>query len=118
MNKTKRFLIAGAAMALLGMSACALNPNGSGGKVVDPTIIDTAQTTAQTVCGFLPLAATVLDILALANPVLATGEAIGTAICKSVMASSPAASAARVARAAPPVPATVSGVPIQGRFVR
>ncbi len=73
--------------------------------------VKTIQSTAVAVCGFLPTAATVGNIIAAGNPILTTAEAIAEAICAAV---SPAKAATRHGGALP----TVSGVVIKGKSLR
>lgn len=99
-------------LAALSVSGCAT----TGGLSTDPTgqvataIADVQAITTQ-ICGFVPLAVTVADILAAGNPALGTAGSIAQAICNAV---TPAKLGARKGAAIP----TVADVQIHGRFVR
>jgi len=62
-------------------------------------------------CGFLPTAATVVNIVAAGNPSLMTATAIAGAICAAVTPKHP------VMGLYEPVP-MVAGVPIEGTFIK
>jgi hypothetical protein len=74
------------------------------------TVISQVQADAVAVCGFLPTAATVANIISAGNPLIATVSAIAEAICSAVLP-------AKLGRKLAVIP-TVNGVPIHGRFVR
>lgn len=98
-------------IALAGvLSLAACNTTG-GGSVGDRTaaLIAQAQSIAQQVCGFLPVAESLAQIVAQGRPELATASQIGNAVCSAVTKKT-----ARRGGGAP----TVAGVPVQGQFVR
>lgn len=101
MRKTALVVIASGALWLSGCATTSTGPN------IDD-IIAKVRSEAAKVCGFVPLAATVAEILAVGNPALAAAGPIAAAICRAV--TSPGA--ARGAR----VP-TVNGVPVRGQFI-
>jgi len=61
-------------------------------------------------CGFLPTAETVLNILALNNPALLLAEQIGAAICRAVTPSKTLGLVSELPQ--------VGGVPVEGEWVR
>lgn len=102
----KKFLMAGLLAGSTLLASCATTPNGS-------TEVGNVQQIAQRVCGFLPTAETVINIIGLNNSALATATAIADAICAAVAPKMLRRKALR--RLGPP---TVGGVPVYGRFVK
>jgi hypothetical protein len=79
---------------------------------LDTALVLQVQSTASTVCGFLPTVETVTGIIGTitgTGPSVATANSIAAAICRAVTAKS-----ARSGAVAP----RVNGVTIRGRFVR
>lgn len=89
----------------LWLSGCATTGTG---PTIDDLVAQIRQETAK-ICGFLPLATTVAEILAAGNPALLAASSVASAICQAV--TSPGA--ARGSR----LP-TVNGVAIRGQFLR
>lgn len=100
----KKLLTAGVLAASVLLTACA----GSQTATKADAVVAQAQATAQTVCGYLPTAETVLDIFLSGSSAYQTGAAIANAICSAL--SRP--SAGRGSRP------TVAGVAIRGKYVR
>lgn len=99
----KRFYL----LASLMLAGCA----STGGAVqTTTTIVADVQKIAVAVCSFEPTVNTILSIVSLGNPLVATAEGIANAICAAV---TPKAMLSK--RATPP---NVYGVPVHGRFVR
>jgi hypothetical protein len=74
-----------------------------------PTIdVEQVRLVAVQICGFLPVADTVVEIIGLGNPLLSSASAVAAAICDSVT---------RPGAARGVIP-HVNGVPVRGRFVK
>jgi hypothetical protein len=99
----KKFLLA--SVFILGLAGCDAQ-----GKL-DPGVISIVQQDAVQVCGFLPTVSTVANILQVG--VLTVPIDIASAICQAVQ---PPATSAKPKGVAPT--ATISGVKIDGKFVR
>jgi len=115
MKKMISTAILGGSLALGGCATSGkVQPSVTPAQVND--VIQTVQTDAQKVCGYLPLAETVAKILVTfvssAAPTIQIASTIVNGICSQVK---PAAAAKARARGALP---TYRGVPIQGQFVR
>ncbi len=91
--------------AALSLSACVTTSGGG--------LIDQVRSIALTVCSFVPTAETIAAILAKNSPGLTTASQVANAICAAV--TMPAPSPGLSAR---PAAATVTGVKIDGEFVR
>jgi len=93
-------------LGLLALTSCATTPT-------DPaSVVEKIQQTAVAVCGFLPFAKTVADILAAGNPLVSSVDSVATAICNAVVADRSArARGLRRGRGA-----MVNGVVIHGRW--
>ena len=76
-----------------------------------PPTVASVQQLAVAVCGFLPTAATVANIISAGNPLVMTGEAIAAAICQAV---TPAKLSGKRLGAITPM---VGNVIVHGRFV-
>jgi hypothetical protein len=87
----------------------------------DPEKVAKIQAAAVKICGFLPMAETVAQILGTANPAVFTVSSVANSICKAVtktpMPTPIAASLMSGAKEAPQTYGTVNGVPVQGVFV-
>jgi len=103
----KRFVL----LAAMTLGGCATT--GTVGTTTSTIVADTQQA-ATVACGFVPTAATVLNIVAVGNPLIATADAIAQAICSAVAASAAAPKAGRLRATVP----TVNGVAVHGRFIR
>lgn len=97
----KKFVI----LAALALGACSQAQQQQVQTIVSQAQADTVQ-----VCGYLPTVETVSGILAVGNPLLATGEAIANAICAALTPKG------AIARPGVTVP-YVAGVPVHGKFV-
>ena len=93
------------------LAGCAGTTSVSGVSVPS---IGQVQTFVTRLCGYLPTASTVANIIASGAPGLSTAETIAAAICVAV--STPTAQMGPMSRAQR-VP-TVAGVPIYGKFVK
>ena len=96
-------------LAMLLLTASSITLGSCAGTL--PPSVSSVQQLAVAVCGFLPTASTVANIIAAGNPLVATGEAIANAICAAV---TPAKLSGRKLGAIQPM---VGGVVIHGRFV-
>lgn len=114
----KRFLLAGvASIAMLTGGCSSLN------NIISPQTLQAAETLAQqaavVLCGFLPTVESVANIIALNNPLLATPEQQANAICASLTSTTPpTAVAGKVGRAGANATVVVSGVTVQGVYVK
>lgn len=104
----KRFAIMLSTAAMISLGGCAT----TGGT--NQTTITQIQQITVALCGFLPTAAVIADIITMGNPLVATGNAIADAICKAVLPAKMARAAGRK-RANVPM---VGDVVIHGRFIR
>lgn len=77
---------------------------------IDAGTIANIQNTVVSVCGYLPTASTIINILGQNSPQLQSAQAIAQAICGAVGPSG--------GRGLLRVNPVVKGVPIQGKFVR
>src|ERR1019366_531813 len=100
----KRLVLLGAIM----LGGCST----TGGMITGAQLISDVQQAAIAVCGFVPTAATVGNIIAVGNPLIATADAIAAAIC-SVVGAAPKTAAGKFRGTLP----MVNGVAIHGRFV-
>ena len=99
----RRLMLALPLLGAISLGGCAtVFPSGT------PTVAE-IQSITVTVCGFLPTASTVANILANGNPIVATATAVANAICAAVVPT-------KSARLRAIVP-TVNGVVVHGRFV-
>ncbi len=87
----------------------------------DPTKVAQIQAQVVKACGFLPMAETVVAILAQGNPAVLTVAAVATSICRVVSkVPTPIATMGLMSIGDvedPPVYGEVNGVPVQGVFV-
>ena len=100
----RKFLMSSA--VALALTGCATTPTSS-------INIPQVQSLATSICGFLPLATTVLGLFG-TNP-LASALDVATLICNAVV---PTKSAARLRASPARGPIVVNGIVIQGQFVR
>jgi hypothetical protein len=109
----RKILTCGALALSVALGSC-----GTTGGSVTITVNDVVakvQAIAVKVCGFLPTASTVINIVSAGSPIAATAESIAQSICAAVSAVPKLG--ARLSGAAPPV-IMVNGVQVHGRFVR
>jgi len=104
----RKFLMMIPLAATLGFAGCTSTGGIDTGQIA--AYEQQVQQIAVSICGFLPTAATVLNIF-VGNPALGTAEAIAQAICNAV---TPSAQLQARKRATMP---NVGGVPVHGRFV-
>lgn len=103
------------------LGGCATVGTGTSGF---PFSVAGIQAAAVAACKFLPTAATVANVLAGANPAVATAESIASAICAAVVTTTSVTATPAGAQglfAAPATPARVpmvNGVVIKGKFVK
>lgn len=107
----RKILITAALVASLG--GCATAPVTTPVSVTN--VVSEVQAIAQEVCGFLPVAQTILGIFS--SGAFTSAAAVASAICSAVNQTPAAGRLGGRLRAGVGTP-TVSGVPVVGRFVR
>lgn len=118
----KKIVLAfGLATAGLPMGGCStlqqLAVPGAITKEIQP-VIDAAQQIAATACGFLPTVESIVNVLALNNPLLSTPEQMANAFCAAVTPASIGRGQAAVSKAGASGSGMVGGVAVTGKFIK